>query len=195
MKNISTILSVIALVLVGVLFFLFYGHSAPPQKTSGMPEKKEGSTFKIAYFDIDSLEANYSYFKDVLGQVKLRENAMNAELSGIEKNYQKKIAEWQKKGNTMSQTESEQVQREYAGMQQNYQARKQALQEELFKQNEDLKSGIKRKIEAYLKEYNNQKKYSFIFAYESNSFIYYQDTAYNITQDLITGLNAEYKKK
>ncbi|HMH33047.1 MAG TPA: OmpH family outer membrane protein, partial [Puia sp.] len=105
------------------------------------------------------------------------------------------ISEWQKKGNTMSQAESEQVQREYAGMQQNYQARKQTLQEELFKQNEDLKSGIKRKIETYLKEYNKQKNYSFIFAYESNSFIYYQDTAYNITQDLINGLNAEYKKK
>jgi len=195
MKNISTILSVIALLLVGVLFFLFYGRSAPQQKTSSPPVKKEGSSFKIAYFDVDSLEANYSYFKDILGQVKIRENAMNAELSGIEKNYQKKISEWQKKGNTMSQAESEQVQREYAGMQQNYQARKQTLQEELFKQNEDLKSGIKRKIETYLKEYNKQKNYSFIFAYESNSFIYYQDTAYNITQDLINGLNAEYKKK
>jgi outer membrane protein len=119
---------------------------------------------------------------------------MNIELSGMEKNFQKKIAEWQKKGTIMSQAESEQAQQEYAVMQQTYQTRKQSLQEELFKYNEDLKSDIRKKIEVFLKEYNKQKNYSFIFAYESNSFMYAKDTTYNITQDLVDGLNADYTK-
>jgi outer membrane protein len=195
MKNISTLLSVITLLLVAVLFYLFYIRPAVKPQSAAPVEKQAGNNFRIAYFEIDSLEANYSYFRDVLSQVKAHENAMNAELSSIEKTYQKKISEWQQKSSTMTQAESEQVQREYAGMQQNYQSRKQSLQEELFKQNEDLKSGIKKKIEAYLKEYNKQRNYSFIFAYEPNSFMYYQDTAYNITQDMIDGLNAQYKKK
>ena len=46
---------------------------------------------------LDSLEAHYQYFKDVLDQVKGKENEMNAELSSMEKSYQKKISEWQKK--------------------------------------------------------------------------------------------------
>ena len=111
-----------------------------------------------------------------------KENAMNVELSSMEKTYQKKIAEWQKKGTAMSQAESEQAQQEYAMMQQNYQSRKQSLQEELFKNQEDLKSDIRKKIEVFLKEYNKQRNYSFIFAYESNSFMYAKDTTYNITQ-------------
>ena len=119
---------------------------------------------------------------------------MNVELSNMQKTYERKIAEWQKKGTTMSQSESEQAQQEYTMMQQNYQARKQNLQEELFKNNEDLKSDIRKKIEVFLKEYNKQKNYSFIFAYESNSFMYAKDTAYNITKDLVDGLNATYKK-
>lgn len=195
MKNISTILSVLALLLAGGSSLWFYNHIDQLKKTSANTEKHSGTSFKIAYFDIDSLEAHYSYFKDVLTQVKAKENAMNNELSGMEKNYQKKISEWQKKGTSMSQTESEQAQQEYAMMQQNYQARKQSMQEELFKHNEDLKSDIKKKIENFLKEYNKQKNYSFIFAYESNSFMYYKDTAFNITQDLIDGLNATYKGK
>ncbi|HTS44634.1 MAG TPA: OmpH family outer membrane protein [Puia sp.] len=194
MKNISTILSALSLALMAVLFVLFFNHTHEIQRISVATQKQVNSNFRIAYFDIDSLEAHYNYFKDILGQVKEKENAMNAELAGMEKTYQKKIAEWQKKGTTMTQAESDQAQQEYAMMQQNYQARKQTLQEELFKHNEDLKSDIRKKIEAFLDEYNKMKNYSFIFAYESNSFMYSKDTAYDITQDLINGLNANYKK-
>src|SRR5882724_6343572 len=194
MKNISTILGIISLLLIGVLFFLFLNHSEQIKKISA-PEKQQVTPFKIAYFDIDSLQAHYGYFKEALSLVEKKQNAMNVELSGMEKTYQKKIAEWQKKGTAMSQAESEQAQQEYAMMQQNYQARKQSLQEELFKNQEDLKSDIRKKIEIFLKEYNKQRNNSYIFAYESNSFMYAKDTTYNITQDLVDGLNAEYKKK
>ena len=149
----------------------------------------------MAYFNLDSLEAHYQYFKDVLDQVKGKENEMNAELSSMEKGYQKKISEWQKKAPTMSQTESQQAQQEYAQMQQNYQIRKQTLQESLMKHNEDLKTDIRRKIEDYLKEYNKTKGYNYIISYDANSFIYLRDTANNITDDLVGGLNAAYKKK
>ena len=149
----------------------------------------------MAYFNQDSLEAHYQYFKDVLDQIKSKENEMNAELSGIEKSYQKKISEWQKKAPTMSQTESQEAQQEYAQMQQNYQIRKQTLQESLMKHSEDLKTDIRRKIEDYLKEYNKTKGYNYIISYDANSFIYLKDTANNITDDLVGGLNAAYKKK
>jgi outer membrane protein len=131
----------------------------------------------------------------VVDQLKSKENEMNAELSGMEKGYQKKITEWQKKGNSMSQAESEQAQQEYAQMQQTYQMKKQSLQEALLKHNEDLKADIRKTIEAYLKDYNKDKGYNFIISYEPNSFIYIRDTAYNITADLIKGLNASYRKK
>jgi outer membrane protein len=195
MKNIATLLSSISLVLVVVLFFLFFNHTEQIKKISAAAEKQSSTHFRIAYFETDSLEANYFYFKDLLDQAREKENAMNTELSGIEKEYQKKIAEWQKKGSSMTASESEKVQQEYAGMQQNYQARKQSLSEQLYKYQEDLKSDVRKKIEDFLKDYNKQMNYSFIFAYEPSSFMYYKDTLYNITQDLVNGLNAGYKKK
>ena len=187
----------LALILTGVLFYVVY-HKPPAVNHLPSTVNENHATannFRMAYFNTDSLEAHYQYFKDVLEQVKGKENEMNAELSGIEKSYQKKINEWQKNAKTMSQTESEQAQQEYAQMQQNYQGRKQSLQESLLKHNEDLKADIRRKIEDYLKEYNKEKGYNYIISYEANSFIYIRDTAYNITDDLVNGLNAEYKKK
>ena len=116
-------------------------------------------------------------------------------LSGMEKGFQKKISEWQKKASTMSQTESQEAQQEYAQMQQNYQLRKQTLQESLMKHNEDLKADIRKKTRRLPKEYNKEKGYNYIISYEANSFIYIRDTANNITDDLVSGLNASYKKK
>ncbi|HEY4155075.1 MAG TPA: OmpH family outer membrane protein [Puia sp.] len=195
MRNIAMIPGFLALLLTGVLFYVIYKRPADVQPVRSGSAGNAQAPFRIAYFNLDSLEAHYEYFKDVLDQVKGKENDMNAQLSNMEKGYQKKIAEWQKKGNSMSAAESEQAQQEYAQMQQAYQIKKQTLQESLLKHNEDLKADIRKKIEDYLAEYNKDKGYNFIISYESNSFIYVKDTTYNITGELIQGLNALYKKK
>jgi outer membrane protein len=197
MRNIAIVPGLLALLLTGVLFYLIYHkpQEAPVAISATNGKSTTGKVFRLAYFNLDSLEAHYQYFKDVLDQVKSKENEMNAELSGMEKSYQNKISEWQKKASTMSRTESEQAQQEYAQMQQSYQIRKQTLQESLLKNNEDMKADIRKKIEDYLKEYNREKGFNYIISYEANSFIYIRDTANNITDDLVSGLNAAYKKK
>jgi outer membrane protein len=195
MKNFSAIVSFICLALIGVLFYLFFNHTEQLKKISVATEKQSASTFRIAYFEMDSLEAHYNYFKDAEAQVKIKETAMNNELASMEKGYQKKIAEWQQKGTSMTQAESQQAQQEYAAMQQNFQSRKQTLQEELAKNNTEVMTDIKSKIEGYLKDYNKQKNFAFIFSYDPTTIIYYKDSAFNITSDVIAGLNAGYKKK
>jgi len=197
MRNIAMVPGLLALLLTGVLFYVVYHKPQPPVAVVSTEQsgKPVNNSLRMAYFNLDSLEAHYQYFKDVLDQVKGKENEMNAELSSMEKSYQKKIAEWQKKAPTMSQTEGQEAQQEYAQMQQNYQIRKQTLQESLMKHNEDLKTDIRRKIEDYLKDYNKSKGYNYIISYDANSFIYLKDTANNITNDLVNGLNAAYKKK
>jgi len=195
MKYISTVLSVIALALIGVLFYMQNNHGAQLKKIADGEKKESGNGFKIAYFDMDTLEAHYDYFTEAQATVKSKESAMNMELSSLDRNNQKKVEAWRQKGNTMTPAESEQAQQEYQAMQQTFQSRKSALEQELYKNTEDLKTNIRRKIEDFVKEYNKQKGYSFIFAYDPSSFIYYKDTLYNVTPDLLEGLNAAYKKK
>lgn len=195
MKHISTILSVVALALIGVLFYQLSHHTDQLRKISDNEVKSSGNGFKIAYFDMDSLQAHYEYFIDAQSQVKEKENAMNMELSSLDRANQKKVEGWRQKGATMTQAESQEAQQEYAAMQQNFQSRKDALSQELYKNTEDLKTNIRRKIEEFLRDFNKQKMYSFIFEYDPSSFIYYKDTIYNITPEILDGLNAAYKKK
>ena len=203
MKQLSIALNVLLLVLVGILFYLhFQGNNKPALKEVPVSERNKtiasagsgGAPLKIAYFEMDSLQANYDYFKDALNHLKEKEKIMNAELAGMEKEYQRKMTEWQKKGQAMSQAETETAQRESGQMQQNYQVRKQTLEESFGKQSMEVRKDIKKKIEEFLKEYNKDKSYTYILSYEPD-FIFLRDTTLNITPDLVKGLNAEYKKK
>jgi outer membrane protein len=194
MKYISTILSVIALALIVVLY-VRQSHQLDQMKNHLEGEKRnQGSGFKIAYFDMDSVEAHYEGFKDAQVELKNQENAMNQELSGLDRANQKKIEAWRQKGNAMTQAEGEQAQQEYQQMQQQFQSRKQTLEQALYRNTEDRKTNIRKSIEGFLKDYNKQKSFSYIIEYDPNSFIYTKDTVYNITGDLVDGLNTAYKK-
>jgi outer membrane protein len=194
MKYISTILSVIALGLIGVLF-LAQNRQIDQLKRHVEGEKKStGTGFRIAYFDLDSLQAHYELMKDVKAEATNKENEMNQSLSSLDRKNQLKVNEWRQKGNSMTQAEGEQAQAEYQRMQQEFAAAKQDLEQKLYKYEEDKRTTIRKKVEDYIKEYNRQKNYTYIIAYDANSFIYNKDTLYNITNELVDGLNTEYKK-
>ena len=195
MKNISTILSALSLILIAVLFYLHFSQKPVVKSTAVPAGKTENADFRIAYFDIDSLQAHFEYFKQVSNEMKARENAMTVELRSLENSYQKKIKEWQDKGANMTQAEGEAAQREYAQMQQRYQKRQMDLEQELQKQKVDLMTDLRKKVEDYLKEYNKEKGYAFILSYEPGFMLYYKDTLYDVTTDVITGLNEKYKGK
>ena len=54
---------------------------------------------------------------------------------------------------------------------------------------------LRKKVEDYLKEYNKEKGYAFILSYEPGFMLYYKDTLYDVTSDVIAGLNEKYKRK
>jgi outer membrane protein len=93
----------------------------------------------------------------------------------------------------MNEKQSEVAGQEMRALDDQLKNRKQALDAEygdfvMRRQNE-----IKSKIEAFLAEYNKEHQYSYIVSYEQGLF-YYKDTAYNITADLIKGLNEKFKQ-
>jgi outer membrane protein len=194
MKNISTYLSILALVLVGVLFYFHFSSVKHDYDHVGKTSNNGQTYFRIAYFDIDSLQSNYEYFRDVSGQIKAKESNITSQLTALQNSYQKRIKELQTKSATMTQPESEAAQREYAQMQQKYQQRQLAMEQELKKTQIDLMTDVRGKIENYLKEYNKQHGYAFILSYEPGFMLYYKDSTYNITNDIIAGLNSGYKK-
>ena len=152
------------------------------------------NTFRIAYFEMDSVEANFSMVKDVKAELSKKEDAINSELDNMDKNYRNKVNTYQQQAQTMNQTQSEMATQELMKMQEAMKSRKQTLDQDYSDVVMRRMKDVKAKIEVFLKDYNKTKGYSYIVSYEQGLF-YYKDSAYNITADVIRGLNGLYGPK
>jgi outer membrane protein len=202
MKSGIIVFNGILLVLIGVLFYLHFAAApkqaaAQPHHTGVVKTDSGTSDFRIAYFDMDSIEASFAMVKDTRAELARKEEAVNAEKSKMERNYRQKLEAYQRQAQTssMNQVQSENATKDMMQLQQQIQSRSQTLDQEYQDFYTRKMKEIKERIEAYLKEYNGQRQFAYIFAYEPGLLFYYRDTTYNITADVVQGLNSAYKKK
>ena len=163
-------------------------------KVSSKDHSKDSSSFRIAYFEMDSIENNFDMVKAVKAEIAKKDEEYNYGLGQLDYTYQKRLSEYQGKGPTMTQADVEKAQADMHQLEQTLKGQKQDLDQkyQAFVMQRNL--SVKKKIEDFLARYNKDRKYSYIVAYEQGLF-YYKDTAYNITNDLIRGLNLEYKSE
>lgn len=194
MRNIGNILSVIALIAVGILFYLHFTHTEQlKQQIVKQNSRIDTSNFRIAYFDIDSLQTHFKEFNEIVEELRTKENEKNAILSQYSAKYQRRLRELQQKATSMSQAQGEAAQQELAQMEEGFKKTEFELDQNLKKLQMDRMSNLQKKIENYLKDYNRDKGYAFIFSYQPGSLMYYKDSLYDITKEIINGLNRDYK--
>ena len=192
MKNFSLIINLVLLVLVGYLYYLHFSSSNRPMAFVHLgKDSAQNHGNKVAYLDLDSLENNYEYYKKIKAEFDRKQTASNDEITNLQKRYQARAMQLQQKGPAMSQQDQESAMKEINQMQQTLQTKKQSLDNELFNYNSKMKEDILNRIQNFLKEYNKDGRYDYIFSYEPG-FMFYKDTALNITRDVVTGLNDEY---
>ncbi|HEX7458539.1 MAG TPA: OmpH family outer membrane protein [Ginsengibacter sp.] len=195
MKNVLLIINIVLICLVGYLYYLHFNEATKPEMH--LSHINRGSELiessKVAYIDLDSLQNNYTYYKKIKADFERKQSAANEEIGGMQKKYQTRAMQLQQKGSTMNQQEQEAAMQEINKMQQDLQARKQEIDNDLYNYNSKMKEDILTRIQNFLKDYNKDGKYSYIFSYEPG-FMFYKDSTLNITPDVIAGLNSLYSE-
>ena len=194
MKNFTLVFNVALALAVGVLYYLHFSSCKKSDTCTKQHASPSAGGFKIAYFELDSLQNNFEYYKEIAKDLGVSEQKKREDLASKRNAYAAKVKEYQAKGQHMTQAEMAQAQQDIAQREKEYQqdeqTKSQEFQEEKFKKLQD----VKKKIEEYLKDYNKNKDYAYILA-SSDEIMFYKDSAYNITNDLVKGLNDLYKKK
>ena len=193
MKNGLLISNVILFILVGVLFYFQFSNKSKTSNVVSSASTSQGSAagFRIAYFEMDSVENSYNMVKDVKAELSKREDDITTELMQMDRELKAKAAKYQTQN--LNQAQSEIAQRDMMDTQQGMRNRRQKIEQDYQDFKMRKQQEINSRIEEYLKEYNKSKNFTYIVSYEQGLF-YYKDTAYNITGDLISGLNSSYKK-
>ena len=191
-------LNIVSLICVGVLFFLFFNKkdntsSVTPSRTSGDTTAQWKHT-PVAYFDMDSIEANFVLWKQVQAEVVKREAGINDTINQMRNGFQSYYQKLQAQSANLSPRQKDSLGNELAQMDAEIKNRTAELNQKYQTYFMTRQQEIVTKIKNYCKEFNKDKKYSYIIAREPGLF-YYTDTAYNVTSELLKGLNAFYTKK
>jgi len=198
MNKFATWLSILSLVLIGLLYYFHFTHVdfakfrfiTRPADTSS-----KGNSFRMAYFEMDSVDQNYEYAKFIRENLRKKEEQLNMQLLEMKKGYQKQWDEWKKKrGPVLSQADNDAMNSQYQGMLQEYNNKQKELQDEYESEKYKMYTDAHKKITEYLKEFNRDKGYNYIIADQINVF-YYKDSLFNITQELVKGLNSKYEQE
>ena len=164
------------------------------QPAAAEPASADG--LKIAYVEVDSLMTQYEFCKEfTLTLQKKSNNARNTpnqkgqQLQNAAANFQQKL---QNNGFTSrEQAESQQaaIQRQQQSLQE-LQAR---LENELATETQKYNEALRDSLMHFLDAYNKDKKYDLILTKQGDNILY-AAKRFDITNDVINGLNKRYKK-
>ena len=151
-------------------------------------------SMKIAYVEVDSIMSQYKFCKDYsLILQKKGQNIQNT-LAGKQQQLQNAAANFQQKvqQNAYTREQAEAIQAGLQRQNNDLQALDQRLSTEFKAETDKFNKALRDSISHFLASYNKDKKYALILSKAGDNLLY-ADKAFDITNDVIAGLNKMYK--
>ena len=152
------------------------------------------SGLKIAYIDVDSLLANYTFYQDLAEEMTRKEENYRLALTEEANKWQKDVEAHQKKIANSVYSSVERAQSEenrLAKRQQALQEKSDKYTQELLAERDANSQKISETVDNFVKEYNKTHGFNMII---SKASLLYADEALNITAQILEGLNAAYNQ-
>ena len=194
MKNVSLGFNVVLALAIAVLFYFQFADKKNNASAVSSAKAAPAGSFRIAYFESDSIQNHFDYFKEIRNGLQAKDKVNSRQLNELKTAFTNRYQELQRAAQSLSQAELANRQQELEQMQRTYQGKEQMMSQEMQDESFKKLQDVKKKIEDYLKEYNKDKGYAFIFS-SAPEFMYLKDSTYNITNDVVNGLNKLYPVK
>jgi len=200
MKNGLIILNVILLMAVGFLFYVHFDSAKSSTKLQNKTEQKDPidslsqSSCRIAYFEMDSVAANFEKAKEMQGELEKKEEKMNSEMNRLQNLYQQKYINFQQHGATMTSSQLDAARNELGQLDQTIKDTKASMDQDYKTYYVQTQQEILSMIRKFCLEYNKDKRYTIIISNEPG-LVFYKDSTMDTTKDLLYGLNKMYGKK
>lgn len=202
MKNISIALNVLLLIAVGVLYAKVFsgdktGKATEKKVVAANPAATATPGVSIAYIDMDSLHEKISYIKNIRAELENDQRSIETKWqNGYRGLENQKNAFIKSKGNSITQQEAEKFQGELMQQQQAIDGEKQDATQKLSAKSYKFMDDIQKKLKDFLADYNKDKNFQYILTTGTGlDYIVYKDSALNITNDVIQGMNEKLNAK
>lgn len=157
--------------------------------------KEEKPSLKIAYVEYETLMTKYEFAVDINKEMMRKEKNITNTIEGKGKSLQAEQAEFTRKYQNNVFATPERAQEEYdriAKQEQDIIKLQQNLIAEYEKEQIAKNKAMRDSITNFIKEYNATKGYDFILTRVGDEILYANE-AYDITEEIVEGLNQRYK--
>ena len=153
------------------------------------------SGLKIAYVEVDSLMTQYDFAKDYSVTLQKKSNNARNTLTTKGNALQAAVTNFQQKLNNNGFTSREQAASQQAAIerqQRDLQELQARLENELASETAKFNETLRDSLQNFLKDYNKDKQFSLILTKQGDNILL-ADKRFDITNDVINGLNKRYK--
>ena len=184
-----------------VIFLLINQFSSKEEKKQDEPQMKEvqgTSNLNVAYIKTDSLILHYKLARKLEDQFAAQKRQSQRELEQRMGKFQRNYQAFQEKvqrGGFLSQASAEAQQQELLAEQQQLEQLNQKLNSDLMVKEQSVYQELYDSITNYVNHYNKNKKYDLILSHTAGGAIIFGKEKFNITGEILVGLNARFDKR
>lgn len=158
-------------------------------------ETAQTGDLKIAYVEVDSLMTQYEFCKEFSLVLQKKSNNARNTLTQKGQQLQNAAANFQQKLNNNAFTSREQAESQQAAIQRQQQSLQELqarLENELANETSKYNEALRDSLMHFLDAYNKDKKFDLILTKQGDNILY-AAKRFDITKDVINGLNKRYK--
>lgn len=195
MKNLSAILFAVLFLAVAALFLLHFTGNKKSKTADPSEISVDNTVFGIAYVDIDTVVFKFNMYADRRDELLEKQKKAEAELASKGTQYEKNVKDYQDKVNKGLITRATAAEMEQSLYQQQQELinLRDKLQTDLLEEDQVMNRQILEYITTYLEEHKDEYNYQYIFGKSFGSVVLYGNSAHDITQRVLDGLNAKYQ--
>ena len=189
MKNVSLILNGILLVAVGVLYFLHFSG----KKSGSVSSITAPTDLKFAYIKSDSVLKNYDYLKEMGTILDAKAKKLDQDLQNRGQSLQNEITSYQRNIGNLTIGQAKALEEDLGKKQQNFRLYQQSVEQELGNDQQKLREALYGRITKFLNKYADGSSIQVVLKFDQTSDVLYGTPGIDISQDVIKGLNDDYK--
>ena len=167
--------------------------SAPKMDEKGA-EQQAPVELKIAFVEVDSIMTQYTFCKDYTQILQKKGQNIQNTLAAKQRSLEQAAANFQQKlqQNAYTREQAEGIQASLQKQAADLDVLNQRLTNEFQTETDKYNNALRDSIQHFLARYNKDKKYSHILSKAGDNLLY-ADKAFDITAEVIAGLNKAYK--
>ena len=196
MNKIQILINVILVAAIAALFVIFYSGKTPATAETVAAEQTD--VMPVAYLNVDSLLMNYTFAQEASDKLMSKQEDARVKMNTKLRTFQNEVADFQRKLENnafMSRERAEKEQQRLAKKEQELQELEAKLTQDIMIENQKLNQQLADSLNNFLQIFNADGRYHVILSNTAKDNVLMASEQYDITNEVVNGLNARYNNK